>query len=147
MARDKIRLVIMAALLVALFATVILFAYTEIAANAEGRFTAGDTLAFFIPLFIIFLMTFFIIRRWRDVKQGLPMEDERSRKVMLHASARTFQISLYWLLAISFFESFFAKMFQVEKLDASMTVGGGIAGMAVIFFICWVYYNKKGNLI
>jgi hypothetical protein len=92
-------------------------------------------------------MAFFILRRYKDIKQGMPFEDERSKKVMTSAAAHSFFISLYWLLIISMFESFFAKMFGTEKLDASQTVGGGIAGMAIIFLICWFYYEKKGKLI
>ena len=76
------------------------------------------------------------------------MEDERSKKVVMQASAASFQFSLYWLLAISWFEPFFARvLFGVEKLDASQTVGGAIAGMAIFFFIFWFYYDKKGKLI
>ncbi len=78
----------------------------------------------------------------------MPMEDERSKLIQYKAAAMAFYTSLYWLLALSMFQSFFAKfLFNTSKLDAEQTVGGAIAGMAVLFGIYWIYYNRKGNAI
>ena len=99
----------------------------------------------FVVLIIATLLIFFLLRRYKDIKQGEPLEDERSKQVMLMAAARAFMITMYWLLSISIFEGFWADLlFNTDKLDAGQAVGGGITGMAVIFFICWVYYNRKG---
>ena len=108
----------------------------------------GNYITIIIPLLIVIFMAFFIIRSFKDRKQGQPLEDELSRKVITMAAAKSFYISLYWLLAISWLDSLFAeKLFDTEKLDASQTIGGGIGGMAIIFFICWFYYNKKGTTL
>ena len=110
--------------------------------------TFGGIIPVLIPLIIVIFMVFFIARRYKDIKEGMPLEDERSRKVVTNAAAKAFQFSLYWLLTISIFESFFARvLFNSETLDAGQTVGGGIAGMALLFFGFWVYYNKKSELV
>lgn len=115
---------------------------------SSEEMTLGKLIPIVIPLIVIVFMLFFIIRRYRDIKQGMPLEDERSIKIITQAAAKSFYVSLYWLLAISWFEPFFAdKLFGLDKLDASQTVGGGIAGMAIFFFVFWLYYNKKGTVI
>ncbi|MFH1173389.1 MAG: DUF2178 domain-containing protein [bacterium] len=140
--RDRFKLALMGFLVLMILATIGLYALT--AAKSQG-FNLGNLLPVAITLLIILFMAFFIIRRYQDIKQKQPLEDERSRQVMTQAAAKAFYISIYWLLAISWFESFFAqKLFQTAKLDAGQAVGGGIAGMALIFFSCWLYYNRRG---
>lgn len=144
MKKDKFRLILLAFVTIALLATISLYGFMMVSNNEVNT---GSLIAFVIPLLIIVFMTFFIVRRYKDVRRGVPFEDERSKKVMTNAAARSFYISLYWLLAISWFESVFAGMFDLERLDASQTVGGGVAGMAVIFFTSWFYFNRKGRLV
>jgi len=145
MKKDKFRLILIAILTFTLLVGIALYGFIAI---SEKEVKLGSLISILIPLLLVIFMTFFIRRRYRDIKQGMPLEDEMSRKVMTQAAAKSFYVSLYWLLCISFFEGFFAdKLFGLEQLDASQTVGGGIAGMAVAFFIFWIYYNRKGKLI
>lgn len=144
MEKDKTRLILIAIITITLLATITLYGFT-IASKEEVN--TRTLIPFMFPLIIVILMIFFITRRYKDVKEGMPLEDKRSKKVITQAAAQSFYTSLYWLLAISWFESFFAEnLFGVEKLDAGQTVGGAIGGMAIFFFIFWFYYNKKGQL-
>jgi len=145
MKNDKFRLTLIALGTFTLFSGVALYGFITIS-NKEINF--GSMIPLVIPLILVIFMVFFISKRYNDIKQGMPFEDERSKKVITQAAAQSFYVSLYWLLAISWFEPFFARvLFSGEKLDASQTVGGAIAGMAVCFFIFWFYYDRKGKLI
>ncbi|OGY93064.1 MAG: hypothetical protein A3H70_05490 [Candidatus Komeilibacteria bacterium RIFCSPLOWO2_02_FULL_48_11] len=144
MKKDKLRLIGMSILACLVLLTSLLYG---IEMAKRGRINFGGSLALIILLIAILFMIYFIKHKYSDVRKGLPLDDERSKKVMTQAAAMTFYISLYWLLAISFFESFFAKMFGVIKLDAGQVVGGGIAGMSIIFIIAWIYYQSKGRLL
>ena len=144
MKSDKYRLFLIAVLTFTLLIGVILYVFTM---TDKERANPGSMISLLIPLILVVFMVFFITRRYRDIKQGIPFEDERSKKVTTRAAAMSFYVSLYWLLFISFFESSFARMFGVEHLDAGQTVGGGIAGMAILFFVFWIYYDRKGKLI
>jgi hypothetical protein len=54
-------------------------------------------------------------------------------------------MSLYWLLAIMLLQPVIADiLFDSEMLDAEQALGGGITGMAIIWFLNWLYYQKKG---
>ncbi len=145
MKKDKIRLFLISLITITVLATAAIYSFIIV---SEEEVTLGSLIPIIIPLIVIGFMFFFITRRYKDIKQGMPLEDERSRKVITLAAAKSFYVSLYWLLAISWFEGFFAnKLFGLDKLDASQTVGGGIAGMALLFFAFWFYYDRKGKLI
>ena len=141
MKRDKIRIILMSVVTILVLGTILLYGLMVF---MKGNINFGSMMPFLIVAIITVFMVFFIVRRYRDIKQGMPLEDERSRKVVTNAAAKTFYVSLYWLLAISWFEPFFARvLFNANKLDASQTVGGAIGGMAICFFIMWFYYNHK----
>ena len=144
MKNDRKRLILMVIITILLLATISLYGFQVVSGRSMSF---GSVIAFAIPALVIVFMVFFIKKGYGAVRQGMPLEDERSRKVMTQAAAQAFYISLYWLLFISFFESFFADMFKVEYLDAGQTVGGGIAGMAIAWIACWLYYDKKGKLL
>jgi hypothetical protein len=144
MKKDRNRLILIATVTVTLLTIIVLYSFSTL---SKGGVSPRSLISILIPLLVVAFMAFFITRRFKDINQGMPLEDERSKKVMTQAAAKSFYVSLYWLLAISWFESFFAEnLFGVEKLDAGQTVGGAIGGMAIFFFIFWFYYNKKGQL-
>jgi len=143
MKKDKTRLILMAVLTITLLIGAVLYGFTM---TESEKANPGNIISFLIPLILVIFMVFFIWRRYKDIKEGMPLEDERSKKVITQAAAKSFYFSLYWLLAISWFESFFAdKLFGLEKLDAGQVIGGGIAGMAIFFFAFWFYYDRKGK--
>lgn len=144
MKKDKFRLAIIGAFTFLLLGTIALYSTKTI---FNEKISLSSLLVLIIPLIIIVLMVFFLLRRTKDIRQGMPLEDERSRKVKTNAAATSFYISLYWFLAISWFEPYIVETFGVKKPDTSAVIGLGIGGMALIFFICWFYYEKKGKLV
>lgn len=144
MKKDKLRIIGMVILTCLVLGTGLLYMATIF---TKGKINLENFFPFIIILIAVLFMVYFIKHKYRDVKEGMPLEDERSRKVMTQAAAMTFYVSIYWLLAISFFEDFFAKITNVEKLDVGQTIGIGIAGMTICFIVAWFYYNRKGKLI
>jgi uncharacterized membrane protein len=144
MKKDKFRIILMIIVTSLVLVTSLLYGTETI---LKDKTSPGNFIAFIIPLLVVIFMVFLIEHRYRDIKEGMPLEDERSRKVTNRAAATTFYISLYWLMFISFFEAFFARLSGAERLDAGQTTGIGIAGMAIIFIISWFYYNYKGKLL
>ncbi len=144
MRNDKRKLLIITIGIAFLVVATSLFAYLGGAKNGMNRENIGYIA---VSLVIIIFMTIFLARRYQSVKQGMPLEDERSKKIMLLATSRSYFVTMYWLLAISMFEKPLAGFVGLETLDAGQVVGGGILGMAVSFFGFWLYYNYKPNLI
>ncbi|MCU0798183.1 MAG: DUF2178 domain-containing protein [Candidatus Thermoplasmatota archaeon] len=91
-----------------------------------------------IATVLLVVFGLFAIRRYRDAEKGLPFEDERSRKVMEKATSRSFFVSLYTLLFIGWLSEDI-----VHFRDVSQATSAVILVLAISFFICWVYYNRK----
>ncbi len=132
--RDKIRLI--AIMIVSLFviATGILWVITS---SMDGDFT-GAVLGAIIAITILVFAIFVFVRGNRDLREGYPIKDERSRRVIEKASSTAFYVSLYLFLAIGYFSHGLIRF-----RDVSQAAGVGVGGMALLFLIFWLYYNRK----
>ncbi|MDF2947267.1 MAG: hypothetical protein K0S51_1946 [Bacillales bacterium] len=84
----------------------------------------------------IILITLQIKKAYSELKQGIPFDDERSRKVKLLSSSRAYFYSLYiWIILLAFQK-------YIEKDDILLI---GLLGMGFSLLISWlITRNKKG---
>jgi len=110
--------------------------------TALGKGKMGNAMIVAGPAIIIIVLAVWVfLRNYRSVKGGFPVEDERSKRVMEKAFAKAYLISIYLLLAIGF-----ASDDLIQFRDVSQAMSAGILGMVLIFWLCWMYYNRKGNV-
>jgi len=98
-----------------------------------------------IIIFSIFLAINFIWRIISELKTndaGFPLVNNRLNKVRLIAAAKSFEVSIWWLLILIWSVS----VFKVIKLDVDQVLGVGIVGMLIIFGISWLSTNIKEDL-
>ena len=94
-------------------------------------------------IFIGMLLAFFILGayfgygRIKRKKQGLPEDDELSRKVAQKAAAVSYYISLFLWLVLIYVQSHFI-------INIKLLFSSGMIGMAVIFVVSWVIINNIG---
>ncbi len=69
--------------------------------------------------------------RLRSRRRGEPAEDELSKRIMTRASSLAYYVSIYLWLFIMYIS-------DKTTLPAHSIVGTGIAGMAVVFLLCWL---------
>ncbi|MCK7481908.1 MAG: DUF2178 domain-containing protein [Candidatus Moduliflexus flocculans] len=84
-----------------------------------------------IVLLVVGFAVFLGLSRLRSHRRGEPGEDELSKTIMTKASSLAYYISIYlWLFV----------MYVSDKttLEAHSLIGAGIAGMAVVFVLCWL---------
>ena len=60
-----------------------------------------------------------------------------SRKVMVRATSLAYYVSIYLWLFVMYIS-------DKTSLPAHSLIGGGIAGMAVIFLLCWLGVKAFG---
>jgi hypothetical protein len=95
----------------------------------------------FVIALIIAAFGFKMLRdKYKSVKRGEPLKDERSRKLTIKAAAYAFYIGIYWLLGMSII----IGAFKIG-IPASSVPNVGIGGMAIIFGLAYWYFNKKGE--
>lgn len=131
---DKIRLIAIAILCLFVIATGTLYAVNAF----ENKDIAGAVVGVVIAITIIVFALFLLIKGNRDVKEGYPLKDERSKRVLEKASSMAFYITLYLLLAIGFLSDS-----TIKFRDVSQATSVAVGGMTLLFLILWIYYNKK----
>ena len=137
MKKEKIKLISLAIVLILLLGT---FGLWFITALQKGQSLRGMLLGVpIVMVIIVATITPMLIRYYKSIKENVPTADERSKKATARAAALTFYISIYLLLAIGWFgDDYFER--------PSQATGYGIMGMAVIFLITWIYFEKRGKL-
>lgn len=130
---DRIRMAAIVIISILVIATGILYTFIGI---RDGDYP-GAVLGGMIAIIILFFAITVFRRGNRDLKEGFPIKDERSQKVLDKASSKAFYVSLYLLLAIGFFSD------SIPFRDVSQATGIAVGGMALLFAFFWAYYNRK----
>jgi hypothetical protein len=84
-----------------------------------------------IALLVVAFAVYLGFSRLRSHRRGEPNEDELSRTLMTRASSLAYYISIYLWLFVMYIS-------DKTTLSAHSLVGAGIAGMAVVFVLCWL---------
>jgi len=137
---EKARLGLVVVILAAVVATLALYA---MGAMKDG-FDMGAVLLLAIALIIILIFVLLVRRMSRDIKEGMPMHDEMSKRVVEKAGYTTYLISIYILLGIGIFEETISKAIGQEPLEVHTATGMAILLMALVFALSWAYHSKKG---
>lgn len=100
-----------------------------------------SSIVMFIATAILVIFAIYAIRKVRtSLKRGDPLKDERTRKIEMRASAFSFYISIYWLLALGFSIDYFKL-----EIPPSSVPGLGILGMAIFLGFSYWFFSKKGE--
>jgi uncharacterized membrane protein len=131
---DKVRLVaIMMISLLVILSGGLYFLTAFMKGDISGAI-AGAIIAISILAFALFTFR----RGNRDLKEGYPLHDERSRRVIERATSKAFLVSLYLLLAIGFLSEN-----AIKFRDVSQATSVAVGCMAILFLLFWIFYNKK----
>lgn len=140
--RDKTKVALKGVVVALVIITLLALCGTLWAKGKTGQAIIGFAIA--VVAFVLFIP--FLIKRYRDVKEGFPHEDERSKKVKIYAAAKAYFISVWWLLGIMWYNFLAPDFFGVPELMARHVITAGILGMAAIFGLCWLWYSRKGDI-
>ena len=88
-------------------------------------------------LVIVLISLWVGLKRMKDEKSGLPVEDELSHRIKEKAAAHAFYFSIYlWTFILLFMRD--------TSFGMHVPVGFGLIGMALLFMGFWLYYTKTG---
>jgi peptidoglycan/LPS O-acetylase OafA/YrhL len=101
---------------------------------------AGNTSEIIMLAVITILVGIAIFRAVAGIKSSIRhevVEDELSKKIMTKASSLAYYISFYLWLFLMYYS-------DKTKPEAYSLIGAGISGMAIIFFLSWLFVKFKG---
>ncbi len=143
MKNDHFRLAIMAIFNAVLLIGALVFGIDSF---LRKEINLGNIISFIAPLILVVFITLFLIKNYREINKGMPLEDQRSKRIIEIAATKTFYFSLFWLIMIGWFQKYFAKFFNAKNLTSNQAIGIGISGIAIVFFIFWFYFERKNRL-
>ena len=97
--------------------------------NIEGK--TGEIVMAGVVFILVGFAAALGASRLRSRRRGEPAEDELSKRIMTRASSLAYYVSIYLWLFIMYIS-------DKTTLPAHSIVGTGIAGMAVVFLLCWL---------
>ena len=117
--------------------SVIIFGLFFLAIRLLDNNSISALLVVFVALLII-TFSFKILKRFAgDLKDGFPIDDERSKKIRMYAASYSYFISIYIWLALLAFHKY---------LDRDDILIAGLLGMGISFFVFWVVLSKRKGL-
>jgi uncharacterized membrane protein len=99
---------------------------------------AGGILGALIAITILVSIVLVFKKGNKSIREGYPLEDERSTRVKEKASSRAFYASLYLLLIVGLLSDSIIRF-----RDVSQAMSATVGGMAILFVAFWAYYNRK----
>ncbi len=135
--KDKLRIIVIGTLGILVVLTLSVFA---IPIFLGGRLFEGG-IAIVAALLLIVFTAVFLKRKYEEAKKGIPMQDERTKRIFERAAYKAFLISIYWLLAISFAVDYGL----VEFRDIQQAIGAAILGMTMILGLCYLWISRRGD--
>lgn len=90
-----------------------------------------------LVLVVVVLSLFVGLKRIKDEKKGLPVDDELSLRIKQKAGASAFSVSfILWPIILIFTMD--------TDLDVRIPIEIGILAMGLIFIGFWIYYSRMG---
>ena len=101
------------------------------------------------PLIVIVLvaLAFWVLRdRAKSIKQGLPAQDEMSRKIWHKSGYYAWLVTIYICLGLSWANEILMEDFGFGGLIARHMAFAILALSALTFFILYFWFSRKGNV-
>jgi len=105
--------------------------------NTEKPMNIPEIVQFGIVFVLVGFGAYVGISRLKSERRREPIEDELSIKIMRKASSTAYYISIYMWLGFMYISD------KIE-LESHTLIGAGILGMAVLFFVSWIFYKTIG---
>jgi uncharacterized membrane protein len=141
--KDKTLLIIQAILLGFIILGIVGFG---IGLFMQGDFIQAGAIILVTIIAIALAYTFVLKKAYKDVGKGIPIQDERSKRMKEKASFCAFNLSLYWILGLMWYNGLFADTFNLNKMESEQAIMYALAGMLILFAVSYIWVSKRKNL-
>jgi peptidoglycan/LPS O-acetylase OafA/YrhL len=113
-------------------------------AFANGGSDNWATVMSLVVLVTMAAIAFIVARKkMKELKDGIPSEDELSRAIRMRAGYLSFYISLYFLFGMAFFHTILEDS-EISSIPTSEWLMIYVAVMGSIFLVTNAYFTRKG---
>jgi hypothetical protein len=111
---------------------------------ASGTFNLTLFVILIPAILIIAVLIILVKRQSEGVQSGLPIDDEMSTRIKERAGYLTYNISIYFLLALMWYNLFFVDQFNIPEIPMNYLIFGIMLFMFIVYSINWAILNKAG---
>ena len=131
-------------IVMALMGIVVLFGvifYYLGSANLE----LGDIILIVLPIILVIGVMVIIWDKIKNIRAGLPSEDERAKKLNWKAGAYSYFATI-WIAVGLMWYNIFAENLNLHILNVGQVIAAIILLSAICFFVFNLYFMRKGDV-
>jgi hypothetical protein len=105
----------------------------------------GEIFLIIIPIILVIATLILVFDRIKNLKAGLPSEDERAKKINWKAGAYSY-FSTIWIAVGLMWYNIFAENLNLPVLNVGQVIAGIILLSGLCFFGFSFYFMRKGDI-
>ncbi len=105
----------------------------------------GDIILIIIPIFLVIAVMIIIWDKIKNIRAGLPSEDERAKKLNWKAGAYSYFATIWIAVGIMWY-NIFAENTSFPILNVGQVIAAIILLSAICFFMFNFYFMRKGDV-
>ena len=109
------------------------------------NFDLGDIILIIIPIILVIGVMVIIWDKIKNLRAGLPSEDERAKKLNWKAGAYSYFATIWIAVGIMWY-NIFAENLNLYILNVNQVIAAIILLSALCFFIFNFYFMRKGDV-
>ena len=137
--KEKLQIIVMTLVGVAVILGVIFYAL------GSQNLELSDLALIIIPIFLVIATLALIWDKIKNLRVGLPSEDERAKKLHWKAGAYTYYSTIWIAVGIMWY-NIFAENLNLHVLTAIEVIAAVILLSGICFFSFNFYFMRKGDI-
>jgi len=111
-----------------------------------GILSISDAMLIIVSLLVAGAATWIVVDRFRNIKAGLPVTDERAKDLFNKASYYAYLTAIWIGVGFVMFEDIIAPFVGKEHLTSGDIVGALVMISAIVLFGSYFFLSRKGNI-
>ncbi len=112
---------------------------------ASGGLEFPEVLMILTVIVLVVLATYIVIERFRAYKAGLPLKDEREKRIWHKAGYYTYLVTIYLVLGLSWFSDYLIEDLGMSGFDIGVFAGLIILVTGSVFISLYFYFRQTGK--
>jgi hypothetical protein len=113
--------------------------------SLSGGFEFPEILMILMVFVLVVLATYTMIERMRSYRAGLPIKDEREKKIWYKAGYYSYLVTIYLALGLSWFSDYLIEDLGMSGFDIGVFVGIIILVSGSVFIGLYFYFRQTGK--
>ncbi len=126
-------------------AVLMLLLYFATSVAMEGKMGLFELIYTILILIVVGGFAIVMLNHWKDLKTGIPLNDELTKQIFRKASSTAYFASVWIGVGLMWYSRYMPDLLQLGELAAEKILRLMILIPATIFIVLAFYYSIKGD--